>query len=481
MGYASTRSGATRRGDQSAPELPVTLAQQGNPDQALSRKRLAAFATLSVPMTAAGLPIALHVPAIYAQHFGMSLASIGLIFMLGRFFDAFTDPLIGALSDRTRSRFGRRKPWIAAGSLLFAAAVIALFFPGGTVSPLVFGTALFVLYLGWTMVQIPYLAWSGEVSVRYHERTRVAAYIQFASSVALLLVLVLPAVVDQFDPANGPLKLAIMGAVVLLTLVPAVALVLGRIPEPPTPPAAPRLAFGKALRLVAADRTLRRVLASDFAVTLAQTTRSMLFLFFVSSYLGMPHLASGLYLLQFVFGVFAGPIWLRIALRVGKHRAALLGETGQVLVNAALLLATPGDLPLVVALVVAQGLLQGSGNLMLRALVADVADKNRLETGVDNSGLFFSVFSLAGKSATAVAAGVALPLVSWLGFDPHGDNTPQALDGLLLVFALGPALGHALSALLIRGFPLDERAHADVRRRLEQKFPTSAALVADRA
>jgi Na+/melibiose symporter-like transporter len=107
---------------------------------------------------------------------------------------------------------------------------------------------------------------------------------------------------------------------------------------------------------------------------------------------------------------------------------------------------------------------------MLRSMVADVADQHRLETGEDRQGLFFSVFSISSKAAMAIAIGVALPLVAWLGFDPKGaHNTPQALHGLLLVFALGPAIAHAISAVLIAGFPLDAEAHGAIRRDLAER------------
>jgi Na+/melibiose symporter-like transporter len=217
------------------------------------------------------------------------------------------------------------------------------------------------------------------------------------------------------------------------------------------------------LALVFGDRLLLRVLASDFAVTLAQFVRGSLFVFFVTDYMGLPRLASGLFLVQFVFAIAAGPLWLAIGRRIGKHRAAIAGEVTQLLINLLLLLATPDRVALVVALTVTQGLAQGSGNLMLRAIVADLADKHRLETGTDRTGLLFSVFSLSGKAATAAAVGIALPLVAWLGFDPHRANGPAALHGLLLVFALGPAIAHAVSALLIRGFPLDEARHGLIR------------------
>ncbi|MBN9555659.1 MAG: MFS transporter, partial [Alphaproteobacteria bacterium] len=90
------------------------------------------FSAIAIPTSAAALPIGVYLPAIFTRDFGISLGTIGLIFLLGRLWDAFTDPLVGALSDRTRTRFGRRKPWIAAGGALFLVAALGLGFAGGS-------------------------------------------------------------------------------------------------------------------------------------------------------------------------------------------------------------------------------------------------------------------------------------------------------------------------------------------------------------
>ena len=430
--------------------------------------RLAAFSALAVPVAAAQMPLNVYLPAIYAQHFGLPLALIGTVFLLEKLWGALADPLIGTLSDRTAGHIGRRKPWIAAGGAVFALASTALFFPLFGMTPVLLGVALFFLYLGWSMIQIPYLAWSGEISADYHERTRIVAFQTVAAASALLIVLTLPTIVDQLRPGDAPLKLAAMGSAILLTLAPALFLTLRAFPEPPLPavrPARPPLIA--TIRIVFADKPLLRVLGSDFAVTLGQSTRGALFVFFVSFYMGLPQWASGLFLLQFAFGVAAGPIWLTIAKRLGKHRTAVAGELVQVAINIGLLFVAPGQLPLLLALTVAQGLAQGSGNLMLRAMVADAADRHRLETGQDRTALFFSVFSISTKAAMAVAIGIALPLVAWAGFDPKAaQNTPEALRTLLLVFALGPALAHAVSAWLVWNFPIDEAAHEETRRAL---------------
>jgi GPH family glycoside/pentoside/hexuronide:cation symporter len=439
------------------------------PTARLPRGKLIAFSTLIMPVAAVQIPLTVYLPAIFAQHFGLSLPVLGLIFLLEKIWGTLADPIVGALSDRWRGPFGRRRSFILAGSVLFAAAGLCLFFPQSKVGPIYLGAVLFVFYLGLSMVQIPFFAWSGELSRDYDERTRIATYQSVASSIALLLILLFPALIDQLRAGDMVLKLNAMGALLLGMLTITVSLTLRAFREPPllatvAGPAQPL----RSLTLLLGNRLLLRVLASDFAVSVGQGFRGTLFLFFVGMYMGVPRWASGFFLVQFIFGMAAGPLWMWVGYRIGKHRAAVCGELVQVLINLALLLVTPGRMALLIALVVAQGLAQGSGNLMLRSMVADVADKHRFETGEDRAGLFFSVFSISSKAALAAAVGVALPLVAWFGFDAKSmQNTPAALHGLLLVFALGPALAHLLSAALLLRFPLDAKAYALIREGLE--------------
>lgn len=437
--------------------------------------RLIAFSMMSAPINAAQVPLTVYLTPIYAQYFGLSLEALGLIFLLERLWGAAADPLIGVLSDRTRSRWGRRKPWIAAGALIFAAAGVPMFFPSPGVTPLHLGVVLFAFYLGWSMIQIPYFAWSGEISSDYHQRTRIVTYQQVTIAISLVLVLILPMILEQWRPGDGALKLGAMGGFVIASVIIAAFLTLPAFPETRfRSEGAPRTSLATTLRLLAGETLLLRVLGSDFAINLAQNIRGTLFVFYVVQVAGLPQWAAGLFLLQFLFGILAGPIWLRVGYRFGKHQAAIFGELVQVACNLGLLFVTPGALPLLAGLTIVQGLAQGSGNQMLRAIVADVADKHRLETGVDRSALFFSVFSLAAKAAMAAAVGITLPLIAWLGFNPAGDNRPEALHGVALVFALGPALAHIAAAWLVYGFPLDERAHDRIRRALAERDATAA-------
>jgi GPH family glycoside/pentoside/hexuronide:cation symporter len=431
--------------------------------------RLVAFSITGLAIGGAGVPLAIYLPAFYAQNMGLNLGLVGTIFMVSRLWNALSDPVVGALSDRTQSRFGRRRPWIGIGGVLFILSALFVFMPGPHVSPWQLMLSLFGLYLGWSMVSTPLYAWSGDLSGEYHQRTRVQTYVQTMAALGLALVLLIPTILDWLgDPAPAR-KIALMGWFVILALgIGIPTLILFFRENSPGVRGRPSRSVA-ALWPVIANPLVLRVMGSDFFVALGQGFRSGLFVFFVSAYMGLPQWAGLLYLIQFIFGIFAAPIWMRIGYRLGKHRTVALGEITQIAVNLALLALSPGQLAPLIALTVIQGLSQGSGNLMLRAIVADVADAHRLETGEERSGFLFSIFNVTTNAAMALALGISFPILSWLGFVPGAHNSPAALTSLHLFFAIGPALGHSLSALLIWRFPLDATRHAEIADALRRK------------
>lgn len=444
----------------------------------LSGWRLLRFTAMAVPVTAAAQPVMAFVPAILSRHYAIPLAGLGLVYLIGQVVNSLLDPLIGTLGDRTVSRFGRRRPWIAAGGVLFIIGSAMLFFPPQDVGLAWVGVGVLCYYTGASATQTTLLAWSGEISGDYDQRTRIASQFTLLSSAALVLALLLPALADQLRPDDGPLRLALFGSLVLFTAVPGLFLTLTAFPDSSAPATTERFALGKTLKAVFGNPLLVRVLAADAAVTAGQGVRTALLLFIVTIYFQRPEWAAGFFLLQYSFGILAGPIWRRIGQYLGKGRAAVVAELSQALINFGLVFLTPDRFGLMMALAVAQGLTQGSGNLMLRSMVADIADLHRAETEEDRVGLYYSVFSVSMKLGAALAFGIALPLVTAFGFDPKAaTNTPEALNALLLVFALGPTLAHTLAAGLVAGFPLDARRHGEIRRQLKARDDVRAAAM----
>jgi Na+/melibiose symporter-like transporter len=328
--------------------------------------------------------------------------------MVCRLWNAFSDPVIGLLSDRTRSRFGQRKPWVASGGTLLAAAIWAIFIPPAGVGGLYLTIGLLALYLGVSAFSTPLYAWAGSLSPYYHERTRNQTYLQTVVSLGLVTMVAIPLTMGQFGITDLPRQIAGMGWASIAPLVVGLPILWLFFQERPMPQAKRHLGLGPAIRLLATDRVVLRVIGSDFFVSLGQGFRGSLLIFFVTAYMQLP-LKDMLIipLVQYGFGVFASPIWLQISRRLGKHKTLIAAEITQIVINLGLLLLSPGQLWPLIGLTVAQGLSQGSGNLMLRSIVSDVADQERLKTGKDHSGLLFSIFNVTINAAMALAVGIA--------------------------------------------------------------------------
>ena len=199
--------------------------------------RLLRFAALSMPIAAVEAPLTTYVPPLYAAIFGFNLATIGAIFLFARAWDALIDPAIGILSDRTRTRWGRRRPWIVVGAVIFVVGAFGAFVPPRGAGPIMLSAALFTLYLGYSMMTTPLSAWTGELSSQYHERTRVTTYAMVMTALALLLALVLPSALAARLAGHPATELAAMGAMVFVLLAITLPLGIGAVREPPLPTA----------------------------------------------------------------------------------------------------------------------------------------------------------------------------------------------------------------------------------------------------
>jgi Na+/melibiose symporter-like transporter len=441
-----------------------------------SALRLIAFSIAGLAIGGVQTAVVIYLPRFYSQHFGISLSLIGTVFMICRLLNAFSDPLVGILSDRTHTRFGQRKPWVIGGGLLLLLAIFATYMPPDGAGIYYLGIAVFLLYLGNSAFSTPLYAWAGALSPQYHERTRNQTYVQTIISLGLVTMVGTPLVYLQFGINDLTTQMSGMGWSNVVALAVGLPILAFWFTERQVKTLRRHLDLGAAVRLLATDRVVLRVIGSDFFVSLGQGFRGALLVFFISSYMQLPVKATLVIpLIQYGFGVFASPIWGWIGRRLGKNRTLIVAEITQIVINLMLLLLQPGQYWALAALTFLQGLSQGSGNLMLRAIVSDVADQERLKTGKDHSGLLFSIFNVTINAAMALSVGIALPLVHEFGFSPGAVNTPAALSSLQWIIAIGPAIGHGLSAILMLSFPLTEAKHAEIVRALAEQGAATLA------
>ena len=280
---------------------------------------LLAYGAPALPLAALTLPTYILLPKFYASEVGLGLASVGLILLMARIWDVVSDPVIGQMSDRIETRFGRRRPWIVAGTPLVMIAVWFLFVPGAGAGATHLLVWSLVLYTGWTMMILPLTAWGAELSASYNERSRIAAFRETAIILGTLLALGLPVALGMKDgPAAGDSLSLIAWTVVLLLPVAVIAL-LRFTPEPPVRYRA-HVTFRRGLAVLRHNGPFRRLILAYLINGVANGLPATMFVLYVANVLQAPKQAAVLLFVYFLAGIVAVPVWLKLSYRYGKHR-----------------------------------------------------------------------------------------------------------------------------------------------------------------
>jgi GPH family glycoside/pentoside/hexuronide:cation symporter len=440
----------------------------GEPSQRLSAFRLVVYILPAIPLAALGMPIVVHLPNFYASpEIGLSLAVTGLIFAAMRIFDLFVDPVAGYWSDRWRTPFGRRRPFILIGAPILALGIWKVFVPGGPVSVTYLCVWLFVMYVGWSMTTIAHMSWGSELSSDYHERSRVYGWMQIATLVGFVGVLIVPAVLEHGKASEGA-QVFSMAVFAIVLLVPSVALCLGLVPEPEVK-LRTHAPFLPTLRFLLGDSAIRRVMAVDLIESTNQGARGAMFFYFVRLGLAEPKWASSLLLIYFVSGIVFIPGWIALSRRVGKHRALAVCYVYGICTAPLLFLIPPGNLPIAAGVFILTGVSYGAPAFLLRSMMADIADADTVENGAERAGLMYSFLSLTSKFGIGAAVGITFPILAVMGFNPQHVNAPAAIEHMRLFYILLPILFAGISLSLMLGYPLDEVRQRALRDRIEKR------------
>lgn len=432
---------------------------------ALPTRTLIAYAAPSIPLALLGLPLTVYLPAFWAGDMGLPLATVGAILTAVRLLDVITDPLAGRWSDTLVSRFGRRKPFIAAALPVAAIGIAGLFFPPEGAGGLWLFAFAALVTLGWTLLALPYQAWGAELSSDYAERTRITTWREAGTILGIVLSAALPTLLGITGTAA---TLALLAALTMGLALPLVLLMLWRVPEVPRAPTA-AAPLSTALRTAMANAPFRRLLLAWLINGIANGLPAALFLLLCAQLLQAPDAAGPLLLVYFLAGVAGLPLWAAAARRWGKHRAWCVAMAWSCAAFAFVPLLGPGAVLPFAAISIASGLGLGADLALPPAMQADVVDLDELESGEQRAGLFFAAWTMAQKAGNALAVGIAFPLLGWAGFNAQGANTATALAALIALYCAAPiALKLAAVALMWR-FPLDAAAQAGIRARIEAR------------
>lgn len=452
----------------------------------VGRVRIALYGAVNLPTSVVGLPIALYVPAFYSQNLGLSLAAVGTLLALSRLTDVVTDPAIGIASDRWRTRFGRRKPWMVGGAPLMMLSLWMLFVPdsptaiavwsalGGTgVNNLYLFVWISALYLSFTLVDLPYRAWGAELSPDYDERSRVTGWREAFGYGGTMMSLIIPLAI-AFGLAQPGAENALYGvALAVLVLMPLLTFpAIAFVPEPPIRGSrTPHVTWRRGLRIVWRNGPFRRlVICLTFFATGISMTAAMSF-FFVQRVMEEPFDRYAIFVLAYyISSTVAIPAWFAISKRIGKHRTVVIGIAWLSLWSSFIPLLGPEDFALFFVIMLLKGSAIGALVFLPTSMAADIVDLDTLRTREQRTGLYFSLWGMVNKGAAALGVFIATAGAAYMGFDPNSEvNTGTAKMAVACLYSVIPAAIACIALPLLWNYPLTRDRQQRMRDHIERR------------
>ncbi|BBO72039.1 MFS transporter [Desulfosarcina alkanivorans] len=443
-----------------------------------------AYSLPAFALAVIGIPVYVYIPKFYTDVVGVDVGAVGVLLFSVRLFDAITDPLVGTLSDRTRSRYGRRRPFIFGGSILIAVALVFLFNPPAAASPwntLWFGFWIYALFLFWTLVAVPYESLGPEITYDYNARTALFAWRDGFLIAGTLAAAASPALVHAvFQTGDGPAgersTFFWISAVYAPLVVALCAWCAWGVRERDQAPSPAQSATWRDFRTIFENRPFMILLAAYTISAIGSNLPATLILFYVQYVLESSQ-ANLFLLLYFTTGILLLPVWVRLARRFGRKEtwvASMAVNTGAFL---GVFFLGPGDTALYSLLVVVSGIGFGATLALPSAIQADVIDYDELKTGRRREGQYIGLWSVAKKLAAAAGVGVGLAVLGAVGYTPNAQQSESVRLALRILYALVPSVCNLLAIVIALYYPISGDIHARIRSAIRRR--ESGLSVAD--
>jgi len=405
----------------------------------------------------------------------ISPAAIGAIFMISRLWDAISDPIAGFLSDRTRSRLGRRRPWIAASIIPIGAMYVMMWSPPANLQGgmLVAWMALGVVgfYTAMTIFIVPHTALGAELTDAYHDRTRIFGYRHVIWTLGTIVAVGgMQLIINSQAPRDVARQFS-----VAISAVTAVLLLLAVVALRERPDFQGRGGTNPlhSFRDVWRNRHARLLLIIFLIENLGSATIGVL-TFYVAKYVIMRPDLTGYFIFAYMGAsiAFIG-IWLPLSRRFGKTRLWLSSMLLTACAFGGMFFLEEGRIYLISFLAVLGGTAAGCGAMIGPSIQADVIDYDEYETGQRKEGTYFAAWNFVFKSATGIMIMATLTVLEWVGFEPNVEQTDQVKFAIVALYSLAPLSCYLVGALLLSSFSLDEAEHTRIRRILDERASES--------
>ncbi len=408
----------------------------------------------------------------YTDVLGLDARLAGTVFLIASLWDGFADTVIGAIADRTRSRWGSYRPY-----LIFASPVLVIAFMLAFLTPQAEQMGLFLYALlsqiflrtAYSVVSIPYSSLSARITQDADERSSLAGWrMVFAFSGGAVVTFAMPRLVAMLGGGDSNVTYVIAAGLVAVVSLPFFWLTFATTREPErlvaANPAGLSLRasiddFRASLALARDNGPLARIFGCIIVSSLAFTMTNKCLVYYVTYYLQRPDLVPNLVPFALVMNLAFAPVWAAVARHTSKRRTWLYANMVSAIAFILFFLNPSRDPWIAAALI---GLIS-AGNVAYQvlfwAMLPDTVEYNAWKTGQRHDAKIFGIASFAKQLALGLNGALLGWLLTGIGYVPNAEQSAATLLGLKAIMALVPLAGVAISAWLVWGYPLDQATH----------------------
>ena len=398
-------------------------------------------------------------PAFFAEVHGFEISVIGIIIFLSKLIDIITDPVVGWLNDKN---FFPRKAYLLIGGILSGLALTQLFLKQDIDQEIFLFVWLSILYLGWTMFQIPYLSIGYDLEKNYFLRTKLSATREFFILLGLFCSLGIPMF---FSISNERL---LENIVFIATLFGLMGLILfcSLIPENKRTNEK-KIKFKKVIKNLRKNIYFSKIFFVLVVNNLANVFPMVLFAFFITYVLGGDDSNRQTTLFfYFLFAIMGVPFWTIISKKYGKKEVWSLSLFMSAMFFLLVFFLEDGNFLFFIIISCITGFCLGADLIIPPSIQADITDWHRSKFGEDISGVLFSIITFLNKFAFAVVSIFVFGIMGVLDFDTDGEINTNVRLFIIISYALAPILLKLLAAYLLTNFKLKENELQKIQKKI---------------
>jgi GPH family glycoside/pentoside/hexuronide:cation symporter len=403
--------------------------------------------------------------------------AMGTIFFAARIWDAVSDPVAGYLSDRTRTSLGRRRPWLLASVVPVAAAFVVVWSPpaalSGAETVAWMAAGVIGFYAAMTIFIVPHLSLGAELSLDYHDRTRLygarhivwnVGSIAALAGMALLIAATSPG--SRADPRAVANRMALLVSAITAASIVWAVIRLRERPEHLGRGA--RNSLG-AYRDVLANPHARLLLVVILIESLGGATIVVLTPYVAQYIIGRPDLTPLFILVYMLATISFVPMWLPLSRRFGKKRLWMFSMLLTAAAFGGMFFLEEGSVALISVLAFLAGLAGSCGAIISPSIQADVIDWDEYHSGDRKEGSYFAAWTFVFKSATGITLMLTGYVLEFSGFVPNREQPESARLAIQGLYSIFPLACYLLGALIFSRFALGEAQHRRIRSELDAR------------